>query len=416
MTYVYNFLIFIFGILIKGAGIFQPKAKAFLQGRKAILKNITATLAGNQAPVMWLHCASLGEFEQGRPIIEAFKSEFPSIKIFLTFFSPSGFEIRKNFPQVDYVFYLPLDTAKNAKRFVKTVKPVLAIFVKYEFWHHYMDQLRANNIPAISISSKFRKDQLFFRSYGKFYSNILRNFSYFFVQNAESVKLLSEIGIKNVTQAGDTRFDRVHRIVANNQPIPIVEKFKNKQKVFVVGSCWNEDLDVLIPFINERRLKFIVAPHEVSESNLSLLEKTLQVKSIRFSLANEKLVEDCDVLIIDNVGMLSKLYRYGEFAYVGGAFGKGLHNILEAACYGVPIFFGNKNYEKFQESVDLINRGGAFAIQDYPDLKAKYEMLNIPESFLLACEVTRQYVDENLGASEKIMQYCRKLLKQNTIL
>jgi 3-deoxy-D-manno-octulosonic-acid transferase len=416
MTYVYNFIIFIFGILIKSAGIFQPKAKAFLQGRKAILKNIATTLDGNQAPVMWLHCASLGEFEQGRPIIEAFKSEFPSIKIFLTFFSPSGFEIRKTFPQVDYIFYLPLDTAKNAKRFVKTVQPVLAIFVKYEFWHHYMHQLRANNIPAISISSKFRKDQLFFRSYGKFYSDILRNFSHFFVQNSESVKLLSEIGIQNVTQSGDTRFDRVHRIVANNQPVPIVEKFKNKQKVFVVGSCWNEDLDVLIPFINERRLKFILAPHEVSESNVASIEKALQVKSIRFSLANEKPVEDYDVLIIDNVGMLSKLYRYGEFAYVGGAFGKGLHNILEAACYGVPIFFGNKNYEKFQEAVDLINRGGAFAIQDYPDLKAKYEMLNIPESFLLACEVTRQYVDENLGASEKIMQYCRKLLKQNTIL
>jgi 3-deoxy-D-manno-octulosonic-acid transferase len=416
MTYVYNFFIFVFGLLVRGAGFFQPKAKAFLKGRKDILKNIAVSLKGNQSPLVWLHCASLGEFEQGRPIIEAFKSEFPSVKIFLTFFSPSGFEVRKNYSQADYVFYLPLDTAKNARRFIKTVNPVLAIFVKYEFWHHYMEQLRANNIPALSISSKFRKDQLFFKPYGSFYRNILKNFSHFFVQNTESVRLLSQIGITNVTQAGDTRFDRVNHIVENNQPILLAEKFKNKQKLFVVGSCWNEDLDVLIPFINERRLKFIIAPHEISESNLASVEKALQVKSVRFSQATEKVVEDCDVLIIDNIGMLSKLYRYGEFAYVGGAFGKGLHNILEAACYGVPIFFGDKNYEKFQEAVDLINRGGAFAVQDYPDLKAKYEMLNIPESFLLACEVTRQYVDENLGATQKIMQYCRKLLNQNTVL
>jgi 3-deoxy-D-manno-octulosonic-acid transferase len=416
MTYVYNFFIFVFGLLIKGAGLFQPKAKAFLRGRQGILKNISESLATNQSPVIWLHCASLGEFEQGRPIIESLKQEFPSHKIFLTFFSPSGFEIRKNYSLADYVFYLPLDTAANAKKLIQSVKPVLAIFVKYEFWHHYMEQLRTNGIPAISISSKFRKDQLFFQSYGKFYRNILKNFSWFFVQNSESVRLLASIGITNVTQAGDTRFDRVNKIVMNHQPIPIIEKFKNRQKLFVVGSCWNEDLDVLIPFINERRLKFIIAPHEISESNITTLEKSLQVRSLRFSAATERTVDDCDVLIIDNIGMLSKLYRYGEFAYVGGAFGKGLHNILEAACYGVPIFFGNKNFEKFQEAVDLINRGGAFAVQDYPDFKAKYEILNIPESFLLSCEVTRQYVDENLGATEKIMQYCRKLLKQNTVL
>src|SRR5689334_12005684 len=211
MTYLYNFFIFVFGILIKGASLFQPKAKAFLKGRQGILKGIAAAFADNQSPVVWLHCASLGEFEQGRPIIEALKSEFPSHKIFLTFFSPSGFEIRKNYPQADYVFYLPLDTASNAKKIIRFVKPSLAIFVKYEFWHHLSEQLRAHGVPILSISSKFRRDQLFFRSYGGFYRNILKNFSHFFVQNAESVQLLRSIGIREVTQAGDTRFDRVHK-------------------------------------------------------------------------------------------------------------------------------------------------------------------------------------------------------------
>lgn len=401
-----------FGLLARVAGIFQPKAKAFVKGRNNILENISDSLNGNTSPIVWMHCASLGEFEQGRPIIEAIKNELPDYKIFLTFFSPSGFEIRKNYPQADYVFYLPLDTAGNAKKFVAAVKPALAIFIKYEFWHHYTEQLKLNNIPVISVSSKFRSSQTFFQSYGSFYRNILKNFTRFFVQNDESVQLLKRIGIENVIRAGDTRFDRVKKILSTNQPLPIAERFKNSQKVFVIGSCWTEDLDVLTPFINERRLKFIIAPHEISESAISSVEKALEVKSVRYSVAEKQPVEDADVLIIDNIGMLSKLYRYGEFAYVGGAYGKGLHNILEAACYGVPILFGNKNYEKFQEAVDLINLGGAFAIRDYPDLKSKYEMLNVPESFLLACEVTRLYVEENLGATEKIMQYCRQILQK----
>jgi 3-deoxy-D-manno-octulosonic-acid transferase len=216
-----------------------------------------------------------------------------------------------------------------------------------------------------------------------------------------------------VTQSGDTRFDRVRAILQRSEPIPVAEKFKNDQKVFVVGSCWPEDLDVLIPFINENKIKFIVAPHEISENSLKDFENALQVRFIRYSAALTENPEEYDVLVIDNIGMLSRLYKYGEFAFVGGAYGKGLHNILEAACYGIPILFGNKSYEKFQEAVDLINRGGAFAILDYPDLKAKYEMLNVPESFLLACEVTRQYVEENLGATEKIMIYCRSILNKN---
>jgi 3-deoxy-D-manno-octulosonic-acid transferase len=232
------------------------------------------------------------------------------------------------------------------------------------------------------------------------------------VQNDESIALLKGIGIDRATRSGDTRFDRVYDIVKHQQDIAVAERFKSGQKVFVIGSCWPEDLEVLIPFINENKMKFIIAPHEISESFLVEIERVLQVKAVRYSQSATTDPEPCQVLIIDNIGLLSRLYRYGEFAYIGGAFGKGLHNILEAACYGVPIFFGNRNFEKFREAVDLINRGGAFEVADYPDFKMKYELVSTPESFLLACEVTRQYVEENLGATEKILQYCRAQLTE----
>ena len=410
MILFYNISIFFIGLGIRLASLFNPKARAFVTGRKDTIKNIQ-TQFSNQGRVVWVHCASLGEFEQGRPIIETVRKEFPDQKILLTFFSPSGYEIRKNFPGADFVSYLPLDTHSNAVKFIDAIRPTLAVFVKYEFWYHYTTELKKRNIPLISISSIFRNDQFFFSDFGGFYRKILFNFSHFFVQNSESVRLLNSINVRNVTLAGDTRFDRVIQVVQSSDPVPIAEAFKGDQKVFVVGSSWPEDMEALVPFINENRLKFIIAPHEISESSIVNLEKSLQVKYIRYSQAANKNLEEYNVLIIDNIGLLSRLYRYGEFAYVGGAFGKGLHNILEAACYGVPILFGNKSYDKFQEAIDLINRGGAFEISDYPDLKAKYEMLNVPSSFLLACEVTRQYVEENLGATEKIMSYCRSVLQ-----
>lgn len=371
--------------------------------------------AGNTSPTVWIHCASLGEFEQARPLIEKLKNEYQGIKILLTFFSPSGFEVRKNYDKADLVSYLPWDTAAHASKLISIVKPTIAVFVKYEFWYHYTNELKKNGVPIISISSIFRENQLFFKSYGGFYRGILKNFSHFFVQNDVSLKLLRSIGIQQCSLAGDTRFDRVYEIVKRGDELPIAERFKNNQNTLVVGSCWPEDFEVLEPFINQNTIKFIIAPHEISEEFIERLEKSLRVKSIRYSHAqNGSLkngsLEDSQVLIIDNIGMLSRLYRYGEFAFVGGAFGKGLHNILEAACYGVPIFFGNKNYEKFREAVDLINRGGAFEVKDYTDFKSKYEMLNAPETFLLACEVTKLYVVENLGATEKIMRYCRTLL------
>ncbi len=389
---------------------FNPKANAFVTGRRHLFTNLTQSFKGNTDPVIWVHCASLGEFEQGRPVIERLKKEYPLYKILLSFFSPSGYEVKKNYSSADWVTYLPWDTKANAKQFIEITKPCLALFVKYEFWHYYSAQLKANNIPLLSISCIFRKDQVFFKSYGSFFRNTLRNFDHFFVQNSESQKLLASIGIKEVTHTGDTRFDRVHQIIQQSDQIPIAINFKSDQKIMVIGSCWPEDLSVLTPFINESQLKFILAPHELKEEFLSDIEKGLQVKVTRFSKADSN-INQSQVLLIDNIGMLSQLYRYGEFAYIGGAFGKGLHNILEAACYGVPIFFGNKNYEKFKEANDLIMQGGAFEIGSYTDLKAKYELLNNkPESFLLACEVTSQYVKENLGATKKIVDYCKKYL------
>jgi 3-deoxy-D-manno-octulosonic-acid transferase len=410
MVILYNILMLFLRAGFRIGAFFNSKASAFVTGQKDIFSSLQSVFQGNTSRVAWIHCASLGEFEQGRPVIEALKKEFPDIRILLTFFSPSGYTVRKNYEGADAVCYLPWDTASNASRLVSIVKPSLAIFVKYEFWYHYARVLRKGEVPILSISTIFRKGQLFFKPYGEFYRGILQNFSYFFVQNDESLRLLRSIGIQNCKVGGDTRFDRVYEIVAGGDQIPIAQAFKGDQKMFVAGSCWPEDLEVLAPLINLSQIKFIVAPHEPSEKMIAEMERELVVKSIRYSQADGKPLDDYQVLIIDNIGMLSRLYRYGEFAFVGGGFGKGLHNVLEAACYGVPIFFGNKNYTKFQEAVDLINRGGAFAVSDYADLKSKYEFLNTPESFLLACEVTKGYVQENLGATEKIMQYCRTLL------
>jgi 3-deoxy-D-manno-octulosonic-acid transferase len=394
------------------ASLFNSKASLFVAGRKGLLHKLESAFAKNKNPVVWIHCASLGEFEQGRPVMEALKRERPSYKILLTFFSPSGYEVRKKYEHADWVYYLPWDFPSNVRAFVSIVKPSLAIFVKYEFWFHYANELNKQSIPILSIASIFREGQLFFKWYGGFYRGILKKFTYFFVQNYQSHDLLKSIHLTNVSVVGDTRFDRVVEIVRNAERLPVAQAFKATEKLMVIGSAWPEDMEVLTPFINEHGnyLKFIIAPHEVSEPSLMEIEKALLQKYIRYSHATVTNVEECRVLVIDNVGMLSKLYRYGEFAFVGGAFGKGLHNVLEAACYGIPVFFGNKNYEKFQEANDLINRGGAFEVAGYSDFLMKYEQVTAPENFLLACEITRSYVEENLGATEKIMAYCRKVL------
>lgn len=399
------------------ASLFDSKASLFVTGRKHLIKRLGQSLQAKPGPVVWFHCASLGEFEQARPVIELARKEFPQYRILLTFFSPSGYEAQKDYAHADHVFYLPWDTAANARKFVTTVKPTLAVFVKYEFWHFFAHEMQRQQIPLVSISAIFRKNQIYFKSYGSFYRNILRSFSYFFVQNDESMRLLKGIGITSSTRAGDTRFDRVVEINRQGGKIDVAQRFKGDNQCWVVGSSWPEDIDVLLPLINESegKLKFIIAPHEITEAGINSLEKAVSVPSVRFSKvsveSNAAQIEDATVLIVDTMGHLSKLYQYGEFAYVGGAFGRGLHNILEAACYGIPIFFGNEDNEKYQEAMDLIMRGGAFEISDYADFKKKYELLiSRPENYLLACEVTSQYVQENLGATQVIMNHLRKLL------
>jgi 3-deoxy-D-manno-octulosonic-acid transferase len=411
MVIIYNLFINCLRIAYSLAAPFNPKARAFVNGRRDFFSGFSQALQNNTSPLIWVHCASLGEFEQGRPLIERIRETYPKVKILLTFFSPSGYEVRKNYPGADFIHYLPWDTAVNASRFINLAQPRLVFFIKYEFWYHYTRVLKQQNIPVISVAAIFRQNQLFFKSYGEFYRQILQHFRRLFVQNEESVALLKSIGIQQVTRAGDTRFDRVHQLVTSGDEIQRARQFKASERLMVIGSCWAEDLDVLIPFINEHRgtMKFILAPHEIDEHTLREIEGSLLASTVRYSKAGDD-IDKHDVLLIDNMGMLSRLYRYGEFAYVGGAFGKGLHNILEAACYGIPIFFGNRNYRKFQEAVDLINRGGAFDVADYRDMKAKFELLNVPQNFLLACEVTKHYVEENLGATDSIMNYCKPIL------
>jgi 3-deoxy-D-manno-octulosonic-acid transferase len=410
--YLYTFALQIYALLIRQVSLWNPKARQWVSGRKALFGQMRRALEGNTAMIAWFHCASLGEFEQARPVIEEFKKTYPAYKIFLTFFSPSGFEVRKNYPGADYIFYLPLDTKANALQFIRLVKPAIAFFAKYEFWYHYLTQLNRKDIPAISFSAIFREHQVFFRKYGHFFRKTLKEFEHIFVQNQQSAALLKSIGIQQVTVAGDTRFDRVKAICDQKKDLPLVQKFKNSQKLMVIGSCWPQDMAILIPFLNRFTdpLKIIIAPHEIHTEEIRGMQEQLQKKSVRFSQALETTVADYDILIIDNIGMLSSLYQYGEFAYIGGAFGKGLHNILEAATFGMPIFFG-PNYNKFQEAKDLLERKAAFSIATTEEFAEQFTQLyvNEPERQEKA-GIARQYVANNTGATEKILEHCKKIL------
>ena len=406
---VYRLSLLLYRLAAWAISPFNQKAKLAVQGRGNILGEIEKQLQNDHSKRIWFHCASLGEFEQGRPIIEKFKFEFPEYKVVLTFFSPSGYEVRKNYEQADYVFYIPWDSPKNARVFVRLVKPKAAIFIKYEFWHFFIKELNRFKIPVISASSIFRNNQIYFKPYGRFYLKILKNINYFFVQNRASEILLRNHGISNVEIAGDTRFDRVAEIVKNKKDLPQVEKFKGDSKIMVVGSCWEEDINVLMSFMNESDLKFIIAPHEINGNCQKMIQNDSMRKTILYSEL-DNLAGDEEILIVDNIGLLSSLYGYGEFAYVGGAFGAGLHNILEAATYGIPIFFGNKNYKKFNEAVELIKLGGAVAIADETQLRHQFEEFRNDTALEIAGQVNRDYVRDNTGATEKIITYCKTIL------
>jgi len=419
MTALYNTAIFFYHLAIHISSRFNSKAKLWVEGRKNLFVLLKSAIKSDEK-IVWFHCASMGEFEQGRPVIEAFRNEFPHFKILLTFFSPSGYEVRKNYEGVDHVFYLPIDTKKNAERFINIVKPKIVIFIKYEFWYHYLNTLHKRQIPTFLVSAIFRHDQHFFRWYGTLFRKILRNLTRIFVQDEVSQTVLDSIGLKNHMIGGDTRFDRVYEIAMQVEEIPLIKQFKQDRKLFIAGSTWKEDEKLLIEFINNKvsdlsvrqaDLKFIIAPHEIKEENIQWMMSQIKHKTIRFSEAKDEEIGDAKVLIIDNMGMLSSLYQNGDIAYIGGGLGKGIHNILEAAAFGMPVVFG-PNYHKFQEANDLIEKGGAFSIKNYTELENKIRFL-LSDVYVLkmASEISRIYVKNKRGATGMIFDHIREFVK-----
>lgn len=412
---IYDLSIGLYRLVVFLASPWNNKAAQMYKGRKGLKEEIARLFADNDRPVAWFHCASLGEFEQGRPLIEAFISEYPDYRIVLTFFSPSGYEVRKNYPGADDILYLPWDSPGNAQFFIRQIKPRIAFFVKYEYWYHYLMELNRTGAIVFSVSTILRPDQLFFKPYGRFYKNLLFRFTHFFVQNKSSLELLRNAGISQVKLSGDTRFDRVLEIVSNKKEIPLAAAFKNGEVLMVVGSSWPSDMQVLLPFIQKHHntLKFIIAPHEISEKNINNLVKELGKLCIPYSKAQEEEVEKYRVLLIDNIGMLSSLYQYGEMAFIGGAFRKALHNTLEAATYGVPVIFGaDPSNAKFAEAVDLVNMGAAFEVRSPVDLEQiVLQLLRDEQNRKSAGSLGAAYVKDRSGATAMIMQSVHNHLK-----
>ncbi len=406
MTLLYKIGIFLYSIAVRLVSVFNEKARQFVRGRKNWKANLQNEIE-KDTRYIWFHCASLGEFEQGRPVIEEIKKQFPRYKIVLTFFSPSGYEIRKNYDGADIILYLPLDTKSNAHTFIDIVKPEKVFFIKYEFWYFYISELKQQNIPLFIISAIFRENQQFFRNtiWGKWYRKALFKFEHFFVQNETSAELLKSIGLNNISVAGDTRFDRVAAIVKAAKKIDIVEKFKQKRKLIIAGSTWKPDEELLIEFINQNEsIKFIIAPHEVSDANINRIHQLLKKPAISFSKLVETEVDNYQVLIIDSIGLLSSLYQYGSIAYIGGGFGVGIHNILEAATFGTPIVFG-PNFKKFKEAVDLISNGGAFSITNYDELENTFnQLISDKKLFNNSSGNCKNYVKKNVGSTKFIIK------------
>ena len=415
MTLLYKIGIFLYSLTVRFVSVFNEKAQLFVRGRKNWKVNLQNQIE-KDAKYIWFHCASLGEFEQGRPVIEEIKKQFPELKIVLTFFSPSGYEIRKNYNGADIISYLPLDTKSNARAFIDIVKPEKAFFIKYEFWYFYIAELKKQNIPLYIFSAKFRENQHFFKNtpLGSWYRKMLFKFEHFFVQNETSAQLLKNIGLNNISVSGDTRFDRVAAIVKVAKEIPVVEKFKGNSQLIIAGSTWKPDEELLVEFINHNEnIKFIIAPHEVSDANVNRIHQLLKKPAISFSKINKTEINNYQVLIIDSIGLLSSLYQYGNVAYIGGGFGVGIHNILEAATFGMPIVFG-PNFKKFKEAVDLSSNGGAFSITKFDELERTFNHL-ISDKKLLnkASGISKNYVEKNVGSTKLII---KKVFNKKSIL
>ncbi len=415
--FFYNLFLMAYSFGIRTASLWNAKAKKWVQGRKSTMYDLScamekihhSTFTTNHSPIIWMHCASVGEFEQGRPILEKLKSENANVKIILTFFSPSGYQACKNYKGVNAIFYLPMDSKKNAQQFLEALKPTVVLWVKYEYWFYYLQELKRRNIPTILVSGIFRDNQPFFKWYGNLWKQMLHCFTFLFVQNEESKQLLSTINVnENVVISGDTRFDRVCTIAHNFIALPLIEKFCGDSKVFVAGSTWEEDEEELIHYVKTHpQIKFIIAPHEVDEENIKDVQKEFpnSILYSQLSTFNYQL-STIYCLIIDNIGMLSRLYYYADVTYVGGGFGSdGVHNVLEAAVYGKPVLFGPV-YQKYIEAVDLIECGAAIAISDALHLEKCLDNLffNTDEAEKMGY-AAQKYVQENKGATDKIINY-----------
>ena len=402
---MYNIVIYIYLIGVAIASCFNKKVKKMWAGERQALKVLREKVDPN-ARYIWFHAASLGEFEQGRPLMEHLRKTYPEYKILLTFFSPSGYEVRKNYEGADIICYLPLDTIRNARRFLRAIKPVMAFFIKYEFWYNYLHILQHRGVPTYSVSSIFRPDQIFFQWYGKGYGRVLKCFTHFFVQNIESKNLLGKLDIHDVEVVGDTRFDRVLQIKEASKQLPIVEKFtENTSKVFIAGSSWLPDEEVFLKYFNlHKDWKLIVAPHVIGEDHLAQIFELLKGRRVvRYTEATEENVKDAEVLIIDCFGLLSSIYHYGTISYVGGGFGVGIHNVLEAAVWDIPVIFGPNN-KRFQEAQGLIMAGGGFEINDYQSFRDLMLRFETDEMFLQTSKKhAGEFVKGRAGATEKIM-------------
>lgn len=382
--------------------LFNQKARLMMRGHRQTWRILRREIGSDE--YYWFHAASLGEFEQGRPLMERLRREHPEAKILLTFFSPSGYEVRKNYDVADVVCYLPFDTPANARKFVRLSRPKAVFLIKYEFWRNYIDVLHQHDIPIYSISSIFREGQVFFRWYGRNYARCLRRVTHFFVQNEASRELLSRLGVKDVTIVGDTRFDRVIDIKNAAKPLPLVEQFSRGQ-VLVAGSSWPPDEDLIIPYFNAHpELRLVLAPHVVSEEHLKEIEGKLHRKALRYSCATERSIKEAECLIIDCYGLLSSIYRYATVAYVGGGFGVGIHNVPEAAVYGCPVLIGPNN-QKFREARDLIACGGVKEIHGADDFNATLtSLLTDPATLKQAGDAAAGYINSNAGAADKIFR------------
>ncbi|MCK0160798.1 3-deoxy-D-manno-octulosonic acid transferase [Muricauda sp. F6463D] len=405
LRFLYNILINTAWFVLKVIALFNGKIKLFVQGRKRAFSILEEQLTPTDKTI-WMHVASLGEFEQGLPILELLRTKYPEHKLVLTFFSPSGYEVKKNTSAADVVVYLPMDSNSKVKRFLNLVDPELAIFIKYEVWPNYLHHLKKRKVPTILVSAIFSKRQIYFKSYGGFMRNNLRKFDYFFVQDKKSKKLLESIGITNTSISGDTRLDRVSEILNRNNQLAFMDRFKNDQLCLVAGSTWPEDEEILIDYINStsEKLKFVIAPHEIKPGHVEKITSGLKKPTVCYSELKDQVLEEFDVLVIDTIGLLTKIYSYADIAYVGGGFATGLHNTMEPAVFGIPIIIGPQ-YDGFKEAEDLVSIGGIIPISNKKSFgKLMKGFINNPASTRSIGDINSNYINSNKGAAGLIMK------------